>query len=108
MPHGGKPDGDVEQIYGILEEQCDEAKKRGFRTILAGDFNAEVGARGDFDDPEIIGPSVFPYRSERGLWLMNWCSFHGLKIATRLACIARRVLGHTGMGIREKYLIILW
>ena len=80
MPHGAKPDEDVEQVYSLIEEQRAEADVRSFRTILAGDLNAEVGAQTDFDDPAIIGPSSIPNRSERGSWLLTWCTLHRYRI----------------------------
>ena len=81
MPHSGQPDEVVEQVYGLLEEQCREAKAQGYMTALTGDFNAEVGTFRDFDDSTIIGSSSMPNRSDRGAWLLNWCTLMRYKIA---------------------------
>jgi hypothetical protein len=76
MPHSAQPDEDVEGVYCILEEQCNEAKKKGYLKMLTGDFNAEVGTIQQYDDAKIIGPSSLPNRSDRGSWLLNWCTFN--------------------------------
>jgi exonuclease III len=80
MPHGGQSDDSVEQVYSTLAEQCDEATEKGYNILLAGDFNAEVGICSEFDDKQIVGLSSLPARSDRGAWLLHWCTFHRYKI----------------------------
>ena len=59
FPHSARLDEEVELVYSISEDQCCEAKTKGYNTILAGDFNAEAGAYREYDDPKIVGPSFF-------------------------------------------------
>eukprot|EP00973_Karenia_brevis_P050476 7005828-Karenia_brevis.AAC.1 len=66
MPHSGHSDDDVDEMYGLLENQCAEAKQRKYLITLAGDFNAEVGTCSEYDDPEVIGPMSMRRRSDRG------------------------------------------
>jgi hypothetical protein len=56
MPHSAQPDEDVEAVYSTLDDQCGEAKKKGYLKMLTGDFNAEVGTIQQYDDKTIIGP----------------------------------------------------
>ena len=74
MPHSAQPDEDVDKVYGTLEEQCKEAEQKGYMRVLTGDFNAQVGVNQQYDDARIIGPSSLPSRSDRGRWLLNWCT----------------------------------
>ena len=57
MPHAAQPDEEVEAVYAMLEEENEEARKKGHNLLIAGDFNAEVGAQRESDDPQIIGAS---------------------------------------------------
>ncbi len=52
--------------------------KKGFKTSVAGDFNAEVGPAEDDDDFDVVGKSPIGKRSERGEWLLLWAELHGL------------------------------
>ena len=75
MPHALMPDEDVEAVYGSLECALSVARQKGYRVIIAGDFNAQVGTRTDDDDPKIIGDSPMTIRSSRGDALVRWCTF---------------------------------
>ena len=84
MPHSGYPDEDVEAVYASLERILQEARRKKMRSILAGDFNAEVGSREEFDDPSILGLHGVPLRSRRGDWLLRWCTKFDLVIANTM------------------------
>ena len=96
LPHSAQPDEDVDQVYGLLEDQCCEAKLKGYRTLLTGDFHAEVGAFREYDDPAIIGASSLPQHSARGTWVLS---------VTYLAVMMRTQVGRTEMVILRRYLI---
>ena len=66
MPHGGYKDEEVDAVYDALEVECREARAKHLSLVIAGDFNAQVGSRGDDDDERIIGVNPGPRRSARG------------------------------------------
>lgn len=66
MPHALMPDEEVDAVYAAMEEALCQARQKGYRIIIAGDLNAEVGRKAEDDDPNIIGDNPMPKRSERG------------------------------------------
>ena len=64
------PDEEVEAVYAKLNEECSEARSKRYIVIVAGDVNARVGARGDFDDASVIGHSPAERRNARGGMLL--------------------------------------
>ena len=55
MPHSLMPDEDVEGVYASIEGALRQARHKGYRSIIARHFDAEVGSRTEADDPSIIG-----------------------------------------------------
>ena len=86
MPHSLMPDEDVEGVYASIEGALKQARHKGYRSIIAGDFNTEVGCRTEGDDPSIIGENPMTARSSRGDLLVKWCTFHGFVIANSFGC----------------------
>ena len=74
MPHCGYNDIHVESVYASVEPLLTNNEGRCIRTIIAGDFNAQVGIT-DADTDEVKDQNA------RGLWLRNWCDTHGYSIA---------------------------
>ena len=61
MPDATYPDETVSLVYQMLEELLRNATRRNIACLLAGDLNAQLGARSDFDDPYVTGPfGCFP------------------------------------------------
>lgn len=48
--------------------------------MVAGDFNAMIGTREDYDDPDIIGHSPAKRRNARGDMLLRWCTAQRLAV----------------------------
>ena len=78
MPHSAQSDEDVAAVYEALDDGIQDARKKGYTNISAGDFNAEVGTRSEDDDVTVIGKTPFLARSERGSWLVSWCTLRYL------------------------------
>ena len=72
MPHGGHSNAEVEEIYAQLDVECMEAVTKGEITVIAGDFNADVGCRNECDNVSIIGDIPIAPRSDRCRMLMQW------------------------------------
>ena len=62
MPHAEYADIDVEAVYAALEASLLQARRRGYKSVLAGDFNVEIGQRQE-DDAEIVGDNRMPKRN---------------------------------------------
>ena len=62
-------------MYYQIAAKTREARRNGFRFVVAGDFNAEIGPRADVDDAAIIGDNPAPHRNARGEMLLTWCMF---------------------------------
>ena len=57
MPHSGKSDEEIEAVYAELDNLLLRPGASGFRTVVSGDFNAEVGSGDDEDESDILGPN---------------------------------------------------
>jgi exonuclease III len=86
FPHALMPDDEVEAVYASIESDVGSARKKGYSTIIAGDFNAEIGHRRPEDDPDIIGENQMPHRSERGELLLQWCEYKKFVISNSYGC----------------------
>ena len=40
--------------------------------VIAGDFNAEIGARREGEDSWVLGEKGYGKRNARGNWLLQW------------------------------------
>ena len=81
MPHTGREDIEVESVYAMLDSGLDGARRANMLSILAGDFNAEVGPKVTDDDARVIGPNASGRsRNSRGRWLIRWCHAQGLRL----------------------------
>ena len=56
FPHAGHSEDVVFELYDVLSCQVREARNKNMACIIAGDFNAVVGARQDDDCSFSIGP----------------------------------------------------
>ena len=75
MPHGGYDDEHVDLVYAQLDETLTDSKRKNIKTIIAGDFNADIGVK------EARGEELsFADANPRGLELRWWSSFHNLHI----------------------------
>jgi len=74
MPHGGYDDIDVEAVYVQIENLLDRSCGRQRSTLIAGDFNAEVGRAAEH------GRREEACQSARGQWLCNWCLVNGFNV----------------------------
>ena len=52
FPHTGLSEIERLNMYNLLSEIESEAEKNGYKVIIGGDFNAEVGSRKDDDDDD--------------------------------------------------------
>ena len=86
MPHGGHEDAEVEAVYAEIQQECRKARENDAGIIIAGDFNAEVGSRDDYDNPAILGDNPMPSRNDRGNMLLQWCALLGLALANTFGC----------------------
>eukprot|EP00959_Pyramimonas_sp_CCMP1952_P369120 7731900-Pyramimonas_sp.AAC.1 len=66
MPHAEQEEEEVEAVYAQIDVQYREACRKGIAVIAAGDFNAEVGPRGDHDYRSVVGENSMPKRNDRG------------------------------------------
>ena len=81
VPDSSYSDDDVEFVYLQLEEYIREARSKRYCCRVAGDFNAQVGQKEEFDDSAAIGSYCFRDRNARGRWLVEWCGAQGLILA---------------------------
>ena len=81
MPHAAMPDEEVATVHEVLDDALRAARARKYINLIAGDFNAEVGTIQDGDDCRIIGSTPMTHRSERGNWLLQWCTLRQLKLS---------------------------
>ena len=86
MPHAGQPDEDVDSLYTVLDAEHNEAKSKGDKMIITGDFNAEVGTKCERDSSQVIGENPMNHRSERGELLLQWCTLHGFALSNTYGC----------------------
>ena len=86
MPRSMQPDDEADAVYAGIEEELAFARRKKYNTVIAGDMNAEVGARVGNDDGTIIGLSPMSSRSHRGDTLVKWCTFHDLVLANTYRC----------------------
>ena len=109
FPHSGYSDAAVQSTYDILENLVHEGRRKGLSTILAGDFNAEVGTDdNDLDDRRVIGENGITQRNDRGRWLLNWCGVHGFCISnTHFTNIGDETWTYTNGGICRQLDFIL-
>ena len=84
LPHFGHGDEGGEQLYNEIDNNLtiakNEAKQRSSHSIITADFNAEVGLRIAFDDPEVVGLGTLPLRSHRGDMLIKWATLNDMII----------------------------
>ena len=80
FPHSQYSDDCVEAVYETLLENLVWSRRRGFMNIIAGDFNAQVGAQKEYDDSCILGAHGYGQRNGRGDWLLQWCTTHRLTL----------------------------
>ena len=50
FPGTGDPENEVDVLYERLDAGILQARRKRYHCIVAGDFNAQVGQLGDFDD----------------------------------------------------------
>ena len=84
FPHSGYPDSAVEEVYDTISKILEEGKKRRQHMIVAGDFNAEIGERSEFDDSRYVGKHSMGITNPRGAWLKRFCCFNSLTMASTL------------------------
>lgn len=72
VPRGGHDHEEVEAVYAMIGNECDDARTKGRILVFSGDFNAEVGARQEYDNPTIIWVNPFEKRNACGDMLMTW------------------------------------
>ena len=84
FPHTGYPDAMVQEVYDTVEAILDEARSRKEDVIVAGDFNAEVGERNEFDNPHFVGKHSCGVTNSRGAWLKRFCELKSLVIANTM------------------------
>jgi len=84
FPHCGYSDDAVQQVYDILGNILNETGKTKEHLVIAGDFNAEIGARETIDNQKLIGQWSIGVQNYRGFVLKRWCELHGLSIANTL------------------------
>ena len=80
------PDEQVEAVYAMAENEIAEGRRKRFKCVCAGDFNAEVGPRAEGDDSKVVGCNPMPLRSERGDALVKFCTHHGLVLTNTFGC----------------------
>jgi len=74
FPHTGYSDACVQRMYDTLSTIISEGRKAHLHIILAGDFNAQVGKRGDDDHCRTIGNFGMEPANSRGEWLTTWAN----------------------------------
>ena len=88
MPHGGHSDSEVEAVYAKLDAECRNARAKGAKIIIGGDFNAQVGCRTEYDNVHILGDNPMPSRNNRGNMLLHWCELQQLALSNTFGCLS--------------------
>jgi hypothetical protein len=75
MPTSEHGDDEVEELYGIIEENLKEDEKGNTNTIIMEDWNIIGG-----DEPyrNIVGPHSLVRKNHRSQMLINFCERNGL------------------------------
>jgi endonuclease/exonuclease/phosphatase family metal-dependent hydrolase len=81
FPDSSYPDAEVQKLYDLLDEARNDARKKRYRCVIAGDFNAKVGAHLDNDGHSAAGKHGYGTQNSRGQWLLTWASVNSFKIA---------------------------
>lgn len=84
MPATWESEEETDHCYGLLDVLLDECDTLNFITLVAGDFNANVGAPLAGDDLELIGSCGLGNRNDRGWTLARWVGRRGLTILNRM------------------------
>ena len=84
FPDSSYPDSEVQKVYDVLAEICEEATKLKYKLVVAGDFNAKVGDDEDNDAHSSCGQFGYGQQNSRGQWLLTWSSVQNLKIANTM------------------------
>ena len=74
FPHTGYCDTRVQHLYDTLTEVLRDAQTNHLHTIIAGDFNAQVGKRNANDTTAATGKFAFDPSNSRGEWLASWAA----------------------------------
>jgi endonuclease/exonuclease/phosphatase family metal-dependent hydrolase len=77
MPTSEYEDGEVEELYGIIEEILEEDGKGQTNTIIMGDWNSVVGDKAHYN---IVGPYGLGRRNQRVQIIIDFCERNGLVI----------------------------
>ena len=80
LPHSGYADSCVEELYSELSKEHAAARRRLRTTVMAGDWNASVGAAGPGDPTNAVGQYGFGNRNARGEWFLRWAMFQDISI----------------------------
>ena len=81
VPDSSHDEEEFEAIFETLENYLKESKRNKLITVIAGDFNAQVGGIKEHEDPSILGTGGFGNRNSRGDFLLRWCTTNGLVIS---------------------------
>ena len=81
MPHGQLSDTLVDEVYTRLDSLILSARRRGYKVIAAGDFNAQLGSGDETYTLPYVGTNCRSTRNARGELLLNWCQTHELAAA---------------------------
>ena len=81
MPHCGYSDESVQEIYDMLEQLHQEARKGKRVFIIGGDWNAEVRATGD---DTFVGKFANCLGNARGDWLRRWATSQKLLVTNMI------------------------
>jgi hypothetical protein len=84
MQHTGYADQAVEEVYDELDRCIKEARAQRKLVIVAGDWNAEVGAQHPGEKNSSVGCHGFGRRNHRGQMFANWCTSQSLVIANTM------------------------
>ena len=84
MPTAWGPDDEVDLCYALLDLLLDESENMNFATLLAGDFNANLGAPAPGDSIERLGQHGSGQRNARGWTLARWVERRGLNAVNRM------------------------